>query len=161
MIRLLDIPGAPQLEARLELCPDLTAHADGRTRDLLRTVVEAMGFTLDFTGWIETPELLPGEDRIDVTAYGEAEEDGVQVEFWRGRGWDIAGRDGKPLHIYPMVFTAMLIIEEARCGFSKMKLEAGLWRRERDRTAPVDPKAQRQSQSFLQLGQRGRRARTG
>ena len=158
MIRLLDIPGAPQLQARLELCPELTAHSDSRTRDLLRAVVEVLGFGLDWSGWIELPDRAPGEEPIDLDLYLDRECEEGAVQFWRKRGWDIAGSDGSPVSFFGMIRTAVIVIDEGRRGCSKMKAEAALWRLQRDDGAPADAKAKKQDKSFLELGGRRRGA---
>ena len=159
MIRLLDLPGAQQLEARLELLPHLTASNDARTRDLLNSVLDPLGFKVDWTGWIEMPEMEPGEEPIDLDAHSPPYYAPDVVAFWRRRGWDIAGADGKPVQFFQLISRAMILIEEGRAGLSKMKVEASLWRRERNDNAPADPKAKKQDQSFLDLGRRGRRGR--
>lgn len=122
MIRLLDIPGALQLEARLELLPHLSATSDARTRELLGSVVEVLGFKVDHTGWIEMPDLEPGEELIDLDKYLEPEWAGEEVEFWRKRGWDIAGPTGEVVRFFEMIRTVVIIIDEGRCGFSRRLL---------------------------------------
>lgn len=159
MIRLLDLPGAPQLEARLELCPDLTAHSCNRTRQLLNSILDPLGFRLDWSGCLEVPEKAAGEELIDMTPYWDAEDANDEVTFWRRRGWDIAIKNGRPVRFFHMIRRAMILVEEGSGGLSKMKVEASIWKRERNDNAPVDQKAKRLDHAFLELGRRGRRGR--
>lgn len=157
MIRLLDLPGAQQLEARLELCPGLSASSCPRTRELLAGLVDALGFDLDFTGWIVIPDAAEDEAPIDYDAYEEAVWSGDLVDFWRHKGWDIAGATGKPVRFFDMVSRALIVIAEGSAGCSMMKLEASLWKRERNDNAPIDPRAKKRDEAFLNLGGRPRR----
>lgn len=153
MIRLLDIPGATQLEARLELLPHLSASSDLRTRDLLASVVEVLGFKLDWGGWVETPERLPDEDLIDLDFYLEPEFSGEAVEFWRQRGWDIAGPGGAPLRFFDAIRAAIIVIEEGRAGFSKVAVEAAIWKRRRANDSTPDVQTRKQDRSYLAFGE--------
>lgn len=157
MIRLLDLPGAQQLEARLELCPGLSASSCPRTRDLLAHIVDALGFDLDFTGWIVIPDGPENEAPIDYDAYEEALWSDDLVDFWQRKGWDIAGAGGKPVRFFDVVSRALIIITEGSAGSSMMKLEASLWKRERNDNAPVDPTTRHRDQAFLRLGGQRRR----
>ena len=157
MIRLLDIPGAPQLEARLELLPHLSASSDPRTRELLTAVVDVLGFKVGWGGWIETPDMLPDEELIDLDLYLEPELSGEAVEFWRRRGWDIAGAGGAPVRFFGAIRTAVIVIDEGRAGFSKVAVEAALWKRQRANDSHPDPKTQKQDKSYLAFGERRRR----
>lgn len=157
MIRLLDIPGAPQLEARLELLPHLSATSDARTRELLATVVDVLGFKVSWGGWIETPDMLPDEELIDLDFYLEPEFSGETVEFWRRRGWDVAGPGGAPVRFFDAIRTAIIVIDEGRGGCSKVAVEAALWKRRRANDSLPDPKTQKQDKSYLAFSERRRR----
>ena len=157
MIRLLDIPGAPQLEARLELLPHLSASSDPRTRELLASVVDVLGFQIDWGGWVETPDRMPNEELIDLNFYLEAEFSGEAVEFWRRRGWDIAGPGGAPVRFFDAVRNAIIVIDEGRAGFSKVAVEAALWKRRRANDSIPDPKTKKHDKSYLTFGERRRR----
>ncbi len=157
MIRLLDIPGALQLEARLELLPHLSASSDARTRDLLAAVVEVLGFKVSWGGWVETPDMTPDEELIDLDFYLEPELSGEAVEFWGRRGWDIAGADGAPVRFFDAIRTAIIVIDEGRAGYSKVAVEAALWKRRRANDSHPDPKTQKQDKSYLAFGVRSRR----
>jgi len=157
MIRLLDIPGAPQLEARLELLPHLSASSDPRTREFLAAVVDVLGFKIGWGGWVETPDMMPDEELIDLNFYLEPEFSGEAVEFWRQRGWDIAGASGAPVRFFDAIRTAIIVIDEGRSGCSKVAVEAALWKRRRANDSVPDPKTQKQDKSYLAFGEGRRR----
>lgn len=157
MIRLLDIPGALQLEARLELLPHLSASSDARTRDLLAAVVDVLGFRVGWGGWVETPDMTPDEELIDLDFYLELELSGEAVDFWARRGWDIAGADGAPVRFFDAIRTAIIVIDEGRAGFNRVAVEAALWKRRRANDSHPDPKRQKQDRSYLAFGGRSRR----
>ncbi len=157
MIRLLDIPGAPQLEARLELLPHLSASSDSRTRELLAAVVDVLGFKIDWGGWVDLPERGADENPIDLDFYLDPEFAGEAVEFWRRRGWDIAGVGGAPVRFFDAIRTAVIVIDEGRGGYSKVAVEAALWKRRRANDSLPDPKTQKQDKSYLAFGERRRR----
>lgn len=157
MIRLLDIPGAPQLEARLELLPHLSATSDPRTRDLLAAVVDVLGFQVSWGGWIEMPDMMPDEELIDLDFYLEPEFSGQAVEFWRRRGWDIARTDGAPVRFFDSIRTAIIMIDEGRAGCSKVAVEAALWKRRRANDSHPDTRMKKQEKSYLTFGERRRR----
>ncbi|MGH6977843.1 MAG: hypothetical protein ACRED4_00890, partial [Brevundimonas sp.] len=157
MIRLLDFPGAERLQARMELLPQASPTSDARTRELLEGIAGVLGFKLDWGGWIDYPPLAPGEELIDIDPYLDAELDGEGIAFWRERGWDIAGPNGKRVSFFDMVRTPLIIVEEGRCGCSKMEVEAALWSQGRSSQPSRDPVRKRQDAAFLNLGTPSRR----
>jgi hypothetical protein len=157
LIRLLDLPGAQQLQARLELCPDLSASSDERVRQLIAGILGVLGFGLDHWCQAELPELKPGEEPIDLEPYLDAELDGTLIAFWRAKGWDIAAPDGSIVRFFPAIGKAMIVVQEGRGSRSKMAVEAEMWRQDRSRRGETDPRQRRQDQGFLALGQRRRR----
>lgn len=153
MIRLIDLPGASQLHARLQMCPHLCPSNDERSLALLGMVAGALGFELDHWKSIRMPELLPYEDPIEIDQFWEMDHDDM-IRFWRRKGWDVTAEHGDTVSFLGEVLLAMIVIEEGRAGYSKVGLEAKLWATTRELSRQGRRK---QDRDFLSLGQRARK----
>jgi len=153
MIRLLDIPGVPELDARLELVPEATATSDPVTRQRLEQIVGFLGLRLGFWGGIDAPDVANDDWLIDC--HSEAR----LVVWWRKRGWDVTRDDGSVCRCYNALRPALAYIEQGCGGSSKVQVEAAIWKVQRAAQQGPDPKQRRQDEAFLALGGRGRRSR--
>lgn len=150
MIRLLDLPGVKELEARLELLPHLSPSNDDRCRDLLGSAASAFGLSVEWWGGIELPPLPDDWDNFDIEAWSS-------LDFWRAKGWDIAGPDGRALRCMAYLERALAAVIEGRAPLSTMEIEAALWRSEREREPVRDAKSRALNDNFLSLGESRRR----
>lgn len=145
MLRLLDIPGVPQVEARLELLPSASPTSDPVTRDRISGIISFLGLKENWWGDVDVE--AANDDRYidDIPEVGLA-------EWWRKRGWDITRDDGSVCRCYSFLETALMYVERGVGGSSKMRAEAAIWREKRRSQQGPDPRQRRQDQAFLALG---------
>lgn len=156
MIRLLDLPGLPAIEARVRLNALTATRQDW---DLVR-MVEA--FTSDVLGIQGNPgvilwDALAAEDEDEIEDDADNDDEVPDVELWRQDGWDVRGEDGKELVCLTLIEDALEVVEAGLAPRSKVELEAMIWtaRKEAETKPPARERAR--NQDFLQLGQRRRR----
>ncbi|QQQ19823.1 hypothetical protein JIP62_06985 [Brevundimonas vitis] len=164
MIRLLDLPGAEQLHARLELCPHLDTSSDERTRQLTVSVLKSLGFGLDYWGAADIPQPTPEEEADDLTGASDEFDEydaATLIEFWRLKGWDIRAPNGAVVSFYWSVVRAMIAVQVGQGPLDRMSIEAELFRQKKALAGETDPRLKKQNRAFLDFGPRERRRRVG
>lgn len=149
VIRLLDLPGASELEARMELLPQASPSSDDKMRSRLDRIARFLGYGVTDWGTLELPKIEDDRAlRVDTDDL---------VLWWQRRDWDITRSDGKPCLIYSLIWEAMAYVELGVSGASRVKLEADLWRLKRDEKQAVNPAQRRREMTWLEFGERRRR----
>ena len=164
MIRLLDLPGVPQLEARVRL--NATARVKAEDWDLTQKIAAFIEGVLGIEG---APDSLLLEHyyaellRLGEEAYfaeycaDDGDEDLSDVDAWLAEGWDIRGENGKKLLCFELIEDAIQCLESGVAGRSKTELEAMIWAARHRAEARPSLRERTQSQGFLKFGQRRRR----
>lgn len=172
MIRLLDLPGLAEIEARVRLNA-LTANRgdpelDRMVEAFIRDVLQVVGNTADML-WehyyfssldagMGKSEALAVANGTFAYEYGDDEPEITEIESWREDGWDVRGDDGAELICLPMIEEVLQCVDEGICGRSKVELEALIWtNRKAAEAAKLTPKDRARNQQFLSLGTPSRR----
>ncbi len=164
MIRLLDLPGAEQLHARLELCPHLDTSSDERTRQLTASVLKSLGFGLDYWGAADIPLPTPEEEADDLTGASDEFDEydsATLIEFWRLKGWDIRAPNGAIVSFYWSVVRAMIAVHLGQGPFDRMSIEADLFKQKKALAGETDPRLKKQGRAYLEFGARPQRNHKG
>lgn len=153
MIRVLDVPGVPQLEAFLELVPGQSASGNLDVRRKIEGIAQFLGCGLDDWCRIDVP-VPPDAPAVDFEF--EDYEETFLVEIWKDLGWDVAGRDGALLRSYAELQPALISIEKGWGPISKVELEAAIWKHKKESNRAPDPREVKQNRAFLDLGAKRR-----
>ncbi len=167
MIRLIDLPGVAEIEARVRL--NATARIKGDDWDLARKVSALTEGVFGIKGdpaYVRLDYFSEEYFRIGAEAYNakyfaaddEETYDLSDVESWLADGWDIRDANGQELLCFELFEDAVQCIEDGIAGRTKTELEAMIWSA-RKAPAPKKPSPgdKRRNQAFLDLGQRRRR----
>lgn len=167
MIRLIDLPGVAEIEARVRL--NATARIKGDDWDLARKVSALTEDVFGIKGSPASVRMAYFTDeyfRLGAEAYDakyfaptdEESDDLSDIEAYLAEGWDIRDANGQELLCFELIEDAVQCVEDGIAGRTKTELEAMIWSA---RKAPTPKKPsqedQRRNQAFLDLGQRRRR----
>ena len=163
MIRLLDLPSVPQIEARVRL--NATARVKAEDWDLTQKIAAFIEGVLGIDGSPSSlllehyyAELLRLGDEAYFAKYcADDEEDLSDVDAWLAEGWDIRGENGKKLLCFELIEDAIQCLEIGVAGRPKTELEAMIWAARHRAEARPSLRERTQSQDFLKFGQRRRR----
>lgn len=163
MIRIFDLPGIPQIEARIHL--NANSRFKGPDNELFDRVCEFLDKVLGFG--IDTPDLRDlyfveldrvGDDAFCARYLQSVCMEGCPVAWWRERGWDIADNTNRPLLCFDRISKYIECIQDGLGPKSKTEIEAIAWAaRQSPSPRGISDQDRRRNEAFLSLGTRRQR----
>lgn len=136
MIRLVDMPGVPEVETRLELNDLVGVKATDHELNAMISEVLRTGFGL--AGYSEWD--WDWDFEID---------DEDDVSFWKRAGWDVTDRNGLELRCTRVFDWAMALVASGEAGRPMLEIEADIWAKQQAARPPQKSPA---NDRYLQFG---------